>query len=95
MINSRKRNCSFPIWELIYHHFRFIRFEKATSYPLAVRSDCYVYTADENLRINPQSEAKKKSGAVKIKLDPKYYGNIDGLDKRFADGIPFLGIAIL
>jgi UTP--glucose-1-phosphate uridylyltransferase len=69
------------------HHFRFIRFEKATLYLLAVRSDFYVYTADENLRINPQSEAKKKSDVVKIKLDPKYYGKIDGLDKRFSDGI--------
>jgi len=42
------------------------------------------------LRINPQKEAKKKTDAVKIKLDPKYYGKSDSPEKRFADSIPSL-----
>ena len=27
---------------------------------------------------------------VKVKLDPKYYGKIDSLDERFANGVPSL-----
>jgi UTP--glucose-1-phosphate uridylyltransferase len=27
---------------------------------------------------------------VKVKLDPKYYSKIDGLDERFDDGVPSL-----
>jgi UTP--glucose-1-phosphate uridylyltransferase len=57
---------------------------------LVVRSDCFVYTEDQNLRINPAREAKKKDDVVKVKLDPRYYGKIDDLDKRFAKGIPSL-----
>jgi len=57
---------------------------------LAVRSDCFVYSADQSLRINPAREAMKKTDVVKVKLDPKYYGKIDGLDKRFGNGIPSL-----
>lgn len=60
---------------------------------LAVRSDCFVYDEDQNLRINPDRQAKgkdDKDDVVKIKLDPGYYGKIDDLDKRFANGIPSL-----
>ena len=57
---------------------------------LVVRSDCFVHTEDQNLRINPAREAKKKDAVVKVKLDPRYYGKIDDLDKRFANGIPSL-----
>jgi UTP--glucose-1-phosphate uridylyltransferase len=57
---------------------------------LVVRSDCFVYNQDQNLRINPARETKEKEEVVKIKLDPKYYGKIDDLDKRFANGIPSL-----
>ena len=57
---------------------------------LAVRSDCFVYSEDKSLRINPAREAMKKTDVVKVTLDPKYYGKIDGLDERFANGIPSL-----
>lgn len=57
---------------------------------LAVRSDCFVYNEDQNLWINPDRQAKGKDDVVKIKLDPGYYGKIDDLDKRFANGIPSL-----
>ncbi len=57
---------------------------------LAVRSDCFVYSEDQSLRINPARKAMKKTDVVKIKLDPKYYGKIDNLDERFAFGVPSL-----
>jgi len=57
---------------------------------LAVRSDCFLYTEDHSLRINPAREELKRTDVVKVKLDPKYYGKIDGLDERFGDGIPSL-----
>jgi UTP--glucose-1-phosphate uridylyltransferase len=57
---------------------------------LAVRSDCFVYSKDQSLRINPAREKMKKTDVVKVKLDPRYYGKIDGLDERFANGIPSL-----
>jgi len=57
---------------------------------LAVRSDCFVYSADQSLRTNPARKAMKKTDVVKVKLDPKYYGKIDGLDQRFGNGIPSL-----
>jgi UTP--glucose-1-phosphate uridylyltransferase len=49
-----------------------------------------MYTEDQNLRINPARKAKEKDDVLKIKLDPRYYGKIDDLDKRFANGIPSL-----
>ena len=57
---------------------------------LAVRSDCFVYSADQSLRTNPARKAMKKTDVVKVKLDPKYYAKIDGLDQRFGNGIPSL-----
>jgi len=57
---------------------------------LVVRSDCFVYSEDQSLRFNPAREARKKTDVVKVTLDPKYYGKIDDLDKRFANGIPSL-----
>jgi UTP--glucose-1-phosphate uridylyltransferase len=57
---------------------------------LVVRSDCFVYAEDHNIRINPAREAKKKADVIKVRLDPKFYKKIDSLDKRFADGIPSL-----
>jgi len=49
---------------------------------LAVRSDCFVYTAGETLRINPKKNTRTTADVVRIKLDPKYYGKIDDLDER-------------
>jgi UTP--glucose-1-phosphate uridylyltransferase len=57
---------------------------------LAVRSDCFVCTADKNLQINPQRQARQKPDTIKINLDPRYYGDIDDLDKRFDQGPPSL-----
>ena len=57
---------------------------------LAVRSDCFVYTDNQGLRMNPEREKLGRPDVVKVKLDPKYYGKIDGLDERFGDGIPSL-----
>jgi len=57
---------------------------------LAVCSDCFVFSKEKNLMINPSRILKNKSDKIKINLDPKYYGKIDLLEKRFKDGIPSL-----
>jgi len=57
---------------------------------LAVRSDCFVFSKEKNLRINPTRILKNKSSTIKIALDPKYYGKIDLLEERFKDGAPSL-----
>jgi len=57
---------------------------------LAVRSDCFVYTEDQSLQMNPEREKLGWTDVVKVKLDPIYYGKIDGLDERFGDGVPSL-----
>jgi UTP--glucose-1-phosphate uridylyltransferase len=57
---------------------------------LAVRSDCFVFSKEKNLMINPAGILKNKSDTIKINLDPKYYGKIDLLEERFKDGVPSL-----
>jgi len=57
---------------------------------LAVRSDCFVFSKEKNLMINPARILKNKSSTMKIDLDPKYYGKIDLLEERFKDGVPSL-----
>jgi UTP--glucose-1-phosphate uridylyltransferase len=57
---------------------------------MAVRSDCFVYTEEEKLQINPQRRALGKPDTIKIKLDPQYYGKIDDLNERFRQGVPSL-----
>ncbi|MBW2410967.1 MAG: UTP--glucose-1-phosphate uridylyltransferase, partial [Deltaproteobacteria bacterium] len=57
---------------------------------LAVRSDCFVYTREEKLQINPERQAIGKPDTIKIKLDSRYYGKIDDLDDRFNQGPPSL-----
>jgi UDP-N-acetylglucosamine pyrophosphorylase len=42
------------------------------------------------LRINPIRLRRNRPGVSKIDLDPKYYGKIDDLEKRFRNGIPSL-----
>jgi len=65
---------------------------------LAVRSDIFVYSDREGLRLNPAREAVGRNEAVKIKLDSKYYGKFDLLEERFKEGPPSLkdcdGLAI-
>jgi len=57
---------------------------------LAVRSDCFVFSKQKNLTVNPSRILKNKLETVKIDLDPKYYGKIDQLEERFKDGVPSL-----
>lgn len=57
---------------------------------LAVRSDCYEYTADETLRLSPKRNVDKAFETVKIKLDRRYYGKIDLMEERFKQGEPSL-----
>lgn len=57
---------------------------------LAVRSDCFVYSEQEGLRLNPRRAASGRTEAIKIKLDPKYYGKFDLLEDRFPAGPPSL-----
>ena len=57
---------------------------------LAIRSDCFILTKDDNLIINPQRSANNRSEMIKIKLDPEYYGKIDGFEDRFRNGVPSL-----
>lgn len=57
---------------------------------LALRSDMFVYTEDEELKINPARRAKGKPDTITIKLDPRYYKKIDDLNIRFGNGIPSL-----
>ena len=48
---------------------------------LALRSDCYLVTDDENLIINPERKYK----TLRINLDPDYYGKIDQFNDRFKE----------
>ncbi|MEA3435096.1 MAG: UTP--glucose-1-phosphate uridylyltransferase, partial [Thermodesulfobacteriota bacterium] len=57
---------------------------------LAVRSDCFVFSKEKNLMINPARVLKNKSDTIKINLDPKYYGKIDLLEERFKYDVPSL-----
>lgn len=57
---------------------------------LAVRSDCFVYSEREGLKLNPAREAAGRTEAIKIKLDSKYYGKFDLLEERFKAGAPSL-----
>jgi len=57
---------------------------------LAVRSDCFVFSKEKNLMINPAGILKTTPDTIKINLDPKYYGKIDLLEERFKDGVPSL-----
>ena len=60
---------------------------KTTNDLLAVRSDCFVYTAAEGLELNP---GRAGAGSLKISLDPRYYKKIDQMEKRFPAGPPSL-----
>ena len=53
---------------------------------LAIRSNRFVFSKENNLILNP----KAGSQMIAIDLDQKYYGKIDLFDERFVDGIPCL-----
>jgi UTP--glucose-1-phosphate uridylyltransferase len=57
---------------------------------MALRSDCYVLKDGENLQITPQKTSANRPDAVKINLDPKFYGRIDLLEEHFKQGLPSL-----
>jgi UTP--glucose-1-phosphate uridylyltransferase len=57
---------------------------------LVMRSDCFVFTENMDMRMNPERKINQKQETIKIKLDPKFYGKIDDFDQRFADGVPSL-----
>jgi UTP--glucose-1-phosphate uridylyltransferase len=57
---------------------------------LAVRSDCYVYSEREGLKLNSARESAGRGEAIKVKLDSKYYGKFDLLEERFKEGEPSL-----
>ncbi len=55
---------------------------------LAVRSDCFLFSDDNQLIVNPEKEHNDSN--IKINLDQRYYGKIDMFNARFANGIPSL-----
>ncbi len=57
---------------------------------LAVRSDCFVGSEREGLTLNPLRTAAGLGEAVKVTLDPRYYGKFDQFEKRFPEGPPSL-----
>lgn len=57
---------------------------------LAVRSDCFLFSDDKQLIVNPEREQDDNCFNIKIDLDHRYYTKIDMFNKRFANGIPSL-----
>jgi UTP--glucose-1-phosphate uridylyltransferase len=57
---------------------------------LAVRSDCFVYSEREGLKLSPARAAIGKTEVIKVKLDPRCYGKFDLLEERFKEGVPSL-----
>jgi len=57
---------------------------------LAVRSDCFLFSDDKQLIVNPEREQDDNCLNINIDLDPRYYRKIDMFNKRFANGIPSL-----
>ena len=57
---------------------------------LAVRSDCFLYSDDKQLTVNPERGQDDNCLNINIDLDPRYYRKIDMFNKRFANGIPSL-----
>jgi len=57
---------------------------------LAVRSDCFLFSDDKQLIVNPKRGQDDNCFNININLDPRYYRKIDMFNKRFANGIPSL-----
>lgn len=53
---------------------------------LSIRSDRFIFSTENNLIANPNTETK----TFQVDIDPKYYGKIDLFDKRFSRGVPSL-----
>jgi UTP--glucose-1-phosphate uridylyltransferase len=63
---------------------------KTCSDLLAMRSDCFVYTEDHDVVVNPGRNTARLGETVQVSLDPKVFKNIDMLDARFPEGAPSL-----
>jgi UTP--glucose-1-phosphate uridylyltransferase len=59
---------------------------KTTNDLLLVMSDCYVRTGDETISPNPE----RTTPMPQIKLDPRFYKNIEAFLARFPHGAPSL-----
>lgn len=57
---------------------------------LAVRSDCYLLSDDEEFIVQPDRTASNLPDSITIKLDPRYYGKINLFEERFKYGTPSL-----
>ena len=57
---------------------------------LALRSDCFVYTADNRVMVSPRRDRSRLGETVHVTLDPKFFKKIDMLDARFPEGAPSL-----
>ncbi len=64
---------------------RFVPVKKCNDL-LAIRSDRFVFSKEDNLILNPRISSQ----TIAIDLDQKYYGKIDLFDERFDEGIPSL-----
>ena len=64
---------------------RFVPVKKCNDL-LAIRSDRFVFSKEDNLILNPRISSQ----TIAIDLDQKYYGKIDLFDERFGEGIPSL-----
>ena len=63
---------------------------KTCSDLLAMRSDCFVYTEERNVVVNPRRNVARLGETVHVSLDPKFFKKIDMLDARFPEGAPSL-----
>jgi len=64
---------------------RFLPVKKCTDL-LAVRSDRFIFTKEQNLILNP----KVRSLQLKVDLDAGYYGKMDLFDQKFGRQVPSL-----
>lgn len=53
---------------------------------MAVRSDCFSFSEDGQLRLNPA----RKLDRIQIDLDPRFYAKVDEFEQRFPQGVPSL-----
>ena len=70
---------------VIVQRSRFLPVKKCNDL-LAIRSDCYIFSQDGNIIVNP----KRKNDTIKIQLDSRYFKGIDDFSQRFSQGVPSL-----
>lgn len=57
---------------------------------LATRSDLFLLSDSDEVRINPHRESSGMPETIHIDLDADYFGKIDQFDNRFQGGVPSL-----